>query len=516
MPLTWGATDLASIPLVALQTRDEQQSPLAMYAQAQQIKNAQTQQQTAQLQQQGLQQENQQRALQLQDQQTLRSLAPNHVIKDADGNVTGFDTPGLLKEAAGKGVNPQTLNQMQNQYAESVKNLAGANEAVRNNETAKNKALYETLESLRNIQDPAQRSAALQQAIPSLQKQGVDTSKLTPNEPLDDKSLDVVEAGLGMHSQMINDAKGLAEANKASADAALTNIKVNLSKNSKPGDFDKQIDTVAPPTGTTAALNARTKAMVNASLQRGDFEGAQKAIDAASSEIGAIEKETNPDVRRAKISEAVGTEIGKQQALAVPLQQLTNTTMAGRKYINREDLPKEAAGVMEQQAASQGIRVVDKDTAGTLSDIDDAKANMNTMMNLVNGKLATSPAERIYKGPENKLEAAAQTDPTLASMGTFRNAAIKTMRAVAGSKGLRINQYEVQLAIDNDIPKMTDTWEVAAQKIKTLNKFLDNAENAHLSLNRQATSTPSATSGPPKTADDFMSKHNLKPGVTPP
>src|SRR5208283_1380599 len=299
---------MASIPLPALSINTSQPNPIEQYARLQQIKNAQTQQQTAQLQQTGLEQENQQRALALQDSQTLRSLAPQHVVKDADGNVTGFDMPGLIKDAAGKGVDPNRLTQMQNQYAESVKNLTGAQETLRTNEQAKNKALYETFESLRSIQDPQQRQAALQQALPTLQKQGVDTSKINPNSPLDDKALDLEEAGLGVHAQMIADAKTNAETQEKSASAALTNIKVNLSKNSKPGDFDSQIDAIAPPSGTSAALNTRTKAMVNSSLQRGDFEGAQRAIQAASSEIGAIEKETNPDVQanRLKLSIAEG------------------------------------------------------------------------------------------------------------------------------------------------------------------------------------------------------------------
>lgn len=479
----------SGIPLPALDVNTQGPSPLAQYAQLMQIKNAQTQQQTAQLQQTGIAQENQQRALALQDAQTLRSLAPNHVTKDADGNVTGFDTQGLIKEAASKGVNPATLNQMQNQYAESVKNLAGANEATRNNEVAKNKAAYELLEGVRSEPDVTKRPAVFQAGLANLQKLGVDTTKISPPQ-FDDASLKAVESSIGMHAQMLEDAGTQAKTQKDAADAALANIKVNLSKNSKPGDFDKQIDAMAPPISPdgkpsqNAALNARTKANVNASLQRGDFESANKYIEAASNEIAGIEKETNPAVIQSGITKAVGTEVAKQQALAVPLDQLTNTTMAGRKYINRDDLPKEAAGVMEQQAAAKGIRVVDKDTAGTLSDIDDAKANMQTMLNLVKGKLASSPAERIYQGPANKLEAAMQTDPTLASMGTFRNAAIKTMRAVAGSKGLRINQYEVQLAIDNDIPKMTDTWAVAQSKINTLNQFLDNAEQTHLTLNR--------------------------------
>jgi hypothetical protein len=203
---------MASIPLPALAVNTQQESPLKLYAEAQRIKSAQTQQQTAQLQQTGLEQENQQRALQLQDQMTLRSLAPNHVTKDADGNVTGFDQQGLIKEAAAKGVSPQTLNLMQNQYAESVKNLAGANEAVRNNEAAKNKSAYEVLEGLRSEPDVTKRAYILQSSLPNLQKLGVDTTKLAqPNLPLDDKSLDSFEAGLGMHSQMLADAKTFAE-----------------------------------------------------------------------------------------------------------------------------------------------------------------------------------------------------------------------------------------------------------------------------------------------------------------
>src|ERR1700690_1294580 len=210
---------MARIPLVGLHSRaaQEQQSPLALYAQLQQIRNAQTQQQTAQLQQTGLQQENQQRALQLQDQQTLRSLAPNHVTKDADGNVTGFDMPGLLKEAAGKSVNPQTLNAMGEAYAKQVQTFAEADKATRANEAAKNDALYQTLESLRDLKDPVARQTALQQALPTLQKQGGDISKINTKQPITDDALNLEEAGLGVHKQQLADAETKAKADQAAA-----------------------------------------------------------------------------------------------------------------------------------------------------------------------------------------------------------------------------------------------------------------------------------------------------------
>lgn len=215
---------MASIPLPALSVNTQQESPLAMYAKIQQIKAAQTQQQTAQLQQTGLEQENQQRALALKDQQTLRSIAPNHLQKDADGNVTGFDTEGLLKEAAGKGVNPQTLNQMRLGYADTVSKLATADKETRDNEQARNKTLYETLESVRSIKDPQQRQAALIQSLPTLKKQGVDISKIQANQPISDDMLDFDEAGLGMHAQMLADAKTQSEtqANAAKVTAANT------------------------------------------------------------------------------------------------------------------------------------------------------------------------------------------------------------------------------------------------------------------------------------------------------
>ena len=104
---------------------------------------------------------------------------------------------------------------MQNQYAESVKNLASANEAVRNNEIARNKAAYEVLEGRRQAHRPT--------ALPYCGKRfrifkswvSIRLNSRPLNLPLDDKSLDSFEAGLGMHQQAITDAKTAAETNKA-------------------------------------------------------------------------------------------------------------------------------------------------------------------------------------------------------------------------------------------------------------------------------------------------------------
>jgi hypothetical protein len=212
-----------NIPLPALLTRPPD-DPTVGLQRILAIKQLLGQEKTQQLQQTGLEQENQQRGLALQDQQTLRAIAPNHVTKDANGNVTGYDTEGFLNEAAGKQVNPNTLNEMRLRYADTVSKMASADEQVRTNEQAKNKAMFETLESVRGIQDPQQRQSALQQALPSLQRQGVDTSQLQGNVPLDDASLDHYEARLGMHAQSIADANKLSETVKNNADAQLKNM----------------------------------------------------------------------------------------------------------------------------------------------------------------------------------------------------------------------------------------------------------------------------------------------------
>jgi hypothetical protein len=224
---------MASIPLPALSVRSNEQSPLDTFAKLQTIKQLMGQQQLQQsqlqtqgLQQTGISQENQQRALQLQDQQTLRSLAPKYVTKDADGNIKGFDFNGFANEASGSGVNPATLQQMTLQHSQAVKAIADADEATRNNEIAKNKQAYEVLEGVRGQKDPQAKQAAYQQGLQSLGKLGVDTSKYPQQVPPDDM-LNTFEAGLGMHAQALADAKTSAETNQLNQKARLDQMEAN-------------------------------------------------------------------------------------------------------------------------------------------------------------------------------------------------------------------------------------------------------------------------------------------------
>jgi hypothetical protein len=318
------------------------------------IKSLLGQQQTQQLQQTGLQQENQQRGLALQDQQTLRSLAPKYIQKDSDGNVTGFDLNGLASDALTKGVNPSTVQDMQLKHAQAVSAMAGADEATRNNELGKNKAAYEALEGVRSIQDPDQKQATYQAAIPNLQKLGVDTSKFPAQVPGDDKLQDF-EIGLGAHAQILADAKIQADTAKAASDSkqadvdtALKQVTLNRIKNAKPGDFDAQIDSLAPPGGSFGALNKQLKTMANGYLSRGDFEGAQKVLQDGFNQIGDINKETNPLVIGARAQAAAQTA-----QIVEPLRQNILSQFQNNKDA-RDKIEKDVLTPYQQKVSSIG------------------------------------------------------------------------------------------------------------------------------------------------------------------
>jgi hypothetical protein len=302
---------LSTIPLPALAVQPPQQpqNPLEQYGNLVRLQSLLGSQQLQR-------QQIQQNALSLQDQENVRKFAPNYIQKDANGKITGYDTDGYFNALMGAGVNPSTITTMRNQQAEAIKNQAAAGSAQLDLQDKKNDQAYQILEGVRStVQapnvDPNTIQTAYRNALPRLQQLGIDTSQYPAQFPGSD-ALDRFEAGLGMHKQIIADAKTVAETQKNAAQAALDQIKVNLSRNSKPGDFDNVIDQAAPPNGANAALNQRTKGLVNFALQRGDIDSANRAITEMSNQLGAVEKETNPQVQAGKV--AVATAEGQARA----------------------------------------------------------------------------------------------------------------------------------------------------------------------------------------------------------
>lgn len=266
--------------------------------------------------------------MELKDQQNMRQLAPQFVQKDEDGKVKGYDADGYYNALMGAGVAPPKIMAMRSQQAEMTKNFAQAGTAQLDLQGKKNDQAYQVLEGVRSVaksaKDPTEVQNAYQQAVPRLQQLGVDTSKFPPQLQNPDESISQFEAGLGVHKQIIEDAKTLAQTNESAAKGANEQAEAGLNQNKlamiqaakqNPQAFIDQVDKVAPG-ATNRALNMRTKAQVQLALQNGDIEGAKTAISKASEQVGSIEKDvasaTNPAIQAAKLHLATATKAAEQ------------------------------------------------------------------------------------------------------------------------------------------------------------------------------------------------------------
>jgi hypothetical protein len=169
------------------------------------------------------------------------------------------------------------------------------------------------------------------------------------------------------------------------------------------------------------------------------------------------------------------------------LDTYADTTISGKKYIDLSKLEGKQKAAIRQMAAKNGYSVVNKDQAEALQEVDNAKLNQNAILQAITPHLPVDAQGRILGGAlKNKLSKYLQTDDQLAAFGAFRAAAIQSLRAMAGSKGLRINQAEIQLSLENDIPQITDTVSAAQQKMKNVMTLLNNAETSILVSDRSS------------------------------
>lgn len=260
--------------------------------------------------------------MQLDDQKTLRSLQPQFVQKDEAGKPTGYDWNGLIAAAQGK-VMPATLFGLQKQQSDLRQSMATATSDELKNQKDINGQLYERAEGLKGITDPGERQKHYESTLGWAQQHGLNVNQWPAIAP-DNDHITALESEFGMHAQALADQKTAAETTESTqkaanegAQAQLANIKVRLAQNSKPGDFDADIDTVFPPNGlNTGGPNRMYKSLVNSALQRGDVDGARKYIDQASESQQAINKEiavnTNPQIQKGK--EDVAAAEGRARA----------------------------------------------------------------------------------------------------------------------------------------------------------------------------------------------------------
>lgn len=277
---------------------------------------------TAQLKQQtaDLQQQQQERALQMEAQrrQLADQDALTRTIREYDpAKHTLADIPGMITANGGSG---QAGIAAQTGLANQKKQLLALNDEQFAAEQRKADLIQGAHDRVTSAK-PEDKQDAYTGALADLSKAGIDTSKEPPVYP-GDEAFEGHLAPVRLHSAIVADAekqrKADADAAKArseNATAAHQEMINDLTKNSKPGDFDKQIDSLIGGTDPLAKQqNTFVKAQVNAALGRGDLASAQKFIDQAYENQLQIGKEIDPRVQAGKVAVAGASAAARQKA----------------------------------------------------------------------------------------------------------------------------------------------------------------------------------------------------------
>jgi hypothetical protein len=250
---------------------------------------------------------------------------------------------------------------------------------------------------------------------------------------------------------------------------------------------------------SVAALQALRTPRNPPSLQEQLLEAVTKGDSAAVDRIKTTLK-TEADARRDPAASALANELAglRKEEAAQRLEALKKknapidvsadiqTTRLGGKYIDLSTYQGDERNKARDAASAAGAIAVSKEQANALQEIDNARANQQSILDQISDLLPKNPATRTAALVGTPIERLLQTDDRIAAFSSWRTAAINTLRATAGSKGLRINKSEIEQAVENDIPKLTDTLTVAQRKVKNIQTMLDNAEKSILTRDRSA------------------------------
>ncbi len=239
-------------------------------------------------------------------------------------------------------------------------------------------------------------------------------------------------------------------------------------------------------TGTTRALaeGGGDRAAIEEMMSEAR-EAGQNAPVINQLKVENFERMTPAEARRAAAI-AGATErarIGVQQEAGVgefadvgPMVEsmAKKSLKSGDRYVNVDNFRGKLRDAAQRYAAQNGIAALDKKHADVMFQIDTARQISEQMFKNIAGSLPKDAAGRPVAGfLRNKLSRLVQVNPKLAAFGSWRAGAIKILRALAGAEGLRINNQEIQLSIQNDIPQETDTVATALQRLKNVLTMLD-------------------------------------------
>ena len=292
------------------------QNAMAEYARVAAL-NQQTQQarQMGPLQQQQAQQQIQAQQRQFSDQDALTKAITQY---DPSKN-TLADVPKLITQNGGSG---QAALQAQQGLLTQKQNLMklGDDQFAQQQKQAD---LVQGVHDEVTQAKPEDKQSVYTQGLQRLSAAGLDMSKEPPQYPGDDVFAQHL-APIQLHSAIIADAAKQREADQNAAKARNENAQAahqefinKLTENSKPGDFDTQVDAMFPPGDAKGqAQNQFVKGQVNAFLGRGDVDSAKKVIEGAYTNQLGINKDvavaTNPAIQQGKLEVARATAQAQQ------------------------------------------------------------------------------------------------------------------------------------------------------------------------------------------------------------
>jgi hypothetical protein len=263
---------------------------------------------------------------------------------------------------------------------------------------------------------------------------------------------------------------------KTEADLAKTQAETQNLKDygrTTPGSLEEQY-LHKLTTGDTAGAT-----QILASLRATAQAKRDPAAASLAAELGALRVDQARERLKTLRDEAEPLDIGPD----------VQTTESGRTYIDLSAYQGKDRNKAREAANVAGAIAVSKEQANALQEISNARANQRAILDQVQDLLPQGVAGRGGAALTVPLSKLFQTNDQIAAFNSWRTAAIQTLRATAGSKGLRINQAEIAQAIENDIPKLTDTLGTAQQKFKNIDTMLENAERSVLVRDRSVKPT---------------------------
>lgn len=252
---------------------------------------------------------------------------------------------------------------------------------------------------------------------------------------------------------------------------------------------------------TPASSNAMTDAAKQAAEQPGQVaKSAQEQQIAATMQGGLTADQRSQLDQGAQRIALEGQRVGLEgQRVNLDKQRLAQTapqagdigsdvrtTMSGIKYLDLGDYqtPKERS-MAAAAAKAAGIQPVSKEVGASLAAADTAKQNITAMWSKIESKLPKTPDGRVIAGPANKLKQYFQTDDDLAAFNSWRAGAIQAVQAlVEKGMGFRLNQAEINMIMQNDMPQVTDTVGAAKTRVNNMLTLLSNKEKTALTLDR--------------------------------